>query len=594
MIGIDAERARAQITSLRERASQSGNAQLRLAADEIDCRLLGDTDNDAAIQVADAGLQETQADAGAQASDARARLRACRAGAWIESGRVAQGEAEIEDILRETGANPDTAGHALALLERGLHRSRTGYLDSGQSDLLDACAALQRLERPRDSELCLSHLANHFKRVGDTEESLRILNQLVDTARARGARIDESIYLFGIAQVYHEHQDWTQALDYYERAQAASKQLKDPAGIAYAENGIAAILLRFGRAAEALPLLREARSLLRDEQDHKQILRIELRIAQAQTQLGQTSNAARDIATLRQKVVDYRDDTMYAEWLHDYADNEAALGHGEEAYRLLDAWRIVDARMNAQRVSENTARLRMEFNRDKDAAELRAARQLQDQAERLNRVRILALSLALALITIALGFAVIRVRRARQAHRLSLTDELTGLPNRRAILAYLENCAHQSARQRAHLSVLMIDVDHFKEVNDKHGHATGDQVLLHITSVASRSMRARDRIGRLGGEEFLVVLPETGAGEAIAIGERIRMSIDAAPAKTHSGELPVTVSVGVASSVAGVPATATLIERSDAALYAAKAQGRNRTISEPLAASAPEIRSPGA
>ena len=157
------------------------------------------------------------------------------------------------------------------------------------------------------------------------------------------------------------------------------------------------------------------------------------------------------------------------------------------------------------------------------------------------------------------------------------TDALTGVPNRRYFLELAEQTFQRSIRYGRALSVLMIDVDHFKRVNDGHGHAVGDEVLNKLTGICARSLRKADLIGRMGGEEFAVVLPETAAEQALETAERLRAAVDAGPIPLGSGlSLHFTISVGVTSLTATTPNLDTLLSQADQALYAAKESGRNR------------------
>jgi diguanylate cyclase (GGDEF)-like protein len=154
-------------------------------------------------------------------------------------------------------------------------------------------------------------------------------------------------------------------------------------------------------------------------------------------------------------------------------------------------------------------------------------------------------------------------------------DALTGLPNRRTIMEHLrERIEHVSIGNPC--AVLLIDIDHFKNVNDQLGHQAGDQCLRTVGSLIARNIRGMDRAGRIGGEEFVILMPETTSEMARAVGERLRTAIESADVRHADGE-PVTASIGVA--VASVSDTVdSLLARADRALYEAKRQGRNRVI----------------
>jgi diguanylate cyclase (GGDEF)-like protein len=161
----------------------------------------------------------------------------------------------------------------------------------------------------------------------------------------------------------------------------------------------------------------------------------------------------------------------------------------------------------------------------------------------------------------------------RMAH-LANTDHLTGIPNRRGLAAILGREIAAAIRYRRTLSVIMLDPDRFKLVNDTHGHAVGDRILRELTALVSRHVRSADHVGRWGGEEFLVVAPETRGEVAARLSERLRRRI---AAYRFAGPGTLTASFGVAEMAAGDDPD-DIVKRADEALYQAKANGRDRVV----------------
>ena len=168
----------------------------------------------------------------------------------------------------------------------------------------------------------------------------------------------------------------------------------------------------------------------------------------------------------------------------------------------------------------------------------------------------------------------------RQAHEAALkasqTDQLTGLPNRRHILAMLDEALATSEGTGSGLCVAVIDIDHFKAINDAHGHEAGDTVLAHFARSCRERVRVQDRLGRTGGEEFLLLLPGVGTGDASCIIDRIREGFPPARLVEDGFDLPYTFSAGIAEALAGDDRSS-ILRRADRALYAAKGEGRNCT-----------------
>ena len=162
-----------------------------------------------------------------------------------------------------------------------------------------------------------------------------------------------------------------------------------------------------------------------------------------------------------------------------------------------------------------------------------------------------------------------------ELRHLAEVDPLTNVFNRRAFLTLLDKAISHAQRTQTALPVLLIDLDHFKKINDTWGHGAGDEVLRHFVAQAGRCLRKEDVMGRLGGEEFAIFLPNAGGGSAIAVAERLRALVEGQPMATDQRAIALSVSVGVTLSHGGESASAAL-QRADEAMYLAKKRGRNR------------------
>ncbi len=165
-----------------------------------------------------------------------------------------------------------------------------------------------------------------------------------------------------------------------------------------------------------------------------------------------------------------------------------------------------------------------------------------------------------------------------ELERLARTDALSGLSNRRAFTEFGEMALANAARAARPCAIVMIDIDHFKAINDRHGHAAGDAVIRALGAALAAAIRVGECAGRIGGEEFAVFLPDAGSDQGMALAHRIQALVGAM--RSRAGDLPleVTVSIGVASTH-GVPCTLDeLLARADRALYGAKRDGRNRVV----------------
>ena len=164
----------------------------------------------------------------------------------------------------------------------------------------------------------------------------------------------------------------------------------------------------------------------------------------------------------------------------------------------------------------------------------------------------------------------------------AMHDVLTGIWNRRAVLDQLSCELDRSTRANTTTGVLMLDLDHFKKVNDTYGHLTGDAVLHEVAKRVTESVRSYDTVGRYGGEEFLVVLPNCGKAGIELNAERIRLAISSVPILTDDAKITITVSVGATMATAGAGSNNDVLTAADGALYQAKEAGRNRVCFKSL------------
>lgn len=195
----------------------------------------------------------------------------------------------------------------------------------------------------------------------------------------------------------------------------------------------------------------------------------------------------------------------------------------------------------------------------------------------LSVVNIVIPFVALALITFHFRKASIAVER--QVVEMAVTDPLTGLFNRRHMNQRLREEESRSARTSAPFSLILVDIDHFKRVNDISGHDAGDRVLRDLAQLLRDMVRTQDIVARWGGEEFLVVLPQTPLKDALEVAERLRRAAEATLARDLDGIGAVTLTLGVAEYGGSVPEA---LKLADVALYQGKAAGRNRVIAAPL------------
>ena len=182
------------------------------------------------------------------------------------------------------------------------------------------------------------------------------------------------------------------------------------------------------------------------------------------------------------------------------------------------------------------------------------------------------------IILLVLAFIVIRstMQLLRRIEELAMFDPLTKLMNRGFFKEFLQREVNRSSRSRRPFSIIMGDIDHFKQVNDKYGHECGDKLLEYIARILRNNLRTEDVICRWGGEEFIFLLPETLLGEAWEAAEKLRLKIEQTPLSVDNLNIPATISFGVATHTPGDRDPSTAIKQADRQLHEAKKNGRNQ------------------
>ena len=204
------------------------------------------------------------------------------------------------------------------------------------------------------------------------------------------------------------------------------------------------------------------------------------------------------------------------------------------------------------------------------------------------------LLMVVVMLLLSLGFMrMVQDRREARSRRAALRDPLTRMLNRRALVRALEHCITDASRQSKPLALLLIDVDHFKRVNDTHGHISGDKVLRHVSRVLASNVRTDASVGRFGGEEFVIICPGCGMEDAHTLALRLNEAVRASSIPIQGQTLRVTVSIGgYAGAVAAGTPWETLLEAADSAMDRAKDTGRDRVVMHrELPAAAPQTTS---
>jgi diguanylate cyclase (GGDEF)-like protein len=365
------------------------------------------------------------------------------------------------------------------------------------------------------------------------------------------------------------------------RAQAISRDINDHAGIAAANITIAHVLIDLGSPGRALAPLQEAQTLLQASDDGFRMPGVyELRI-RALAAL-RSSEVLPEIDAARRWDVPSVQPAVRAQLARAMGEGYAAMQKFSLAYAELQRAGTLDKDGKELARDVQLVRLQTRYEaaqRDAENAALRyqsesALLQLQTQSAQ-QRALWAALSALLLLLGAAAFFGMQLLRRRRVLADLALRDELTGQPNRRSVSAYGEAQLQQTRQLGGPMSVAMIDLDHFKRVNDEWGHAMGDAVLRAFASAVTGALRGQDRLGRWGGEEWLLVMPGTRIDELPLVFTRLRQRFAETPVEGLPVRHGFTFSMGGAELQPATASLNELIAEADRQLYLAKSAGRN-------------------
>ena len=554
----------------------SGQIAGQLRAANLECRLMVDDQPTRAQELAEQGMVLARS-RGAPAAEAEFQL--CRGITREYSGKLMQGLEDYERAVSEGLRLGDTRLLALGLNHRGNLRAYLGDHARALPDLQRAYQLVTQLNDRRLMREVLGNIAGAYTRMGETDKSLEYFKQLLADQQAARLPIAVADTQFNIARTLEGTGDFAQALAWFERSHTTALETNDRLSVAFADLGAGLMLVNLKRHAEGLERLKLAELVFRDANDREMLARIALGQGKALLALGDRSTGLQRLLQARTAFEASGNELYLSQALSALAPALAAQGDMAAAFSA--AQQLVQVRDSLQRKerTDATTRLRIQFDSEKTEAEnaaLQKQNELADQAlEATRRVRnwqTAAIVLALGLLGVLALLVKRQVRLARQMQALALTDELTGLPNRRHIVSF----GNQELGLQPVLSVLVFDVDHFKRINDSHGHAVGDVVLKRLARVCQRELRQSDRAGRTGGEEFLVVLPTAPMAVAARIGDKLRAAVAAEAWGEIVPDLQVTISVGVAERRAGEAQVMRVAQRADAALYRAKVNGRNR------------------
>ena len=426
-------------------------------------------------------------------------------------------------------------------------------------------------------------LGNVYTAIEDYENAAQFYRQAIDDSIAGQALVRASIAEYSLAAVYRRAGKLDEAEHWFEQSRRHSEQADDAQGVAYAEYGMAEVALERGNHELAERAYRHSLPIFVEAGDIIPQARIAFGLARIAFAHGDLAESLRQIDTALIHAEQVGELELKYKLFTLRADAQAAGGDFREAFATLKSAVEVKNAWSEARLNESLSEMRVRFDTERQEQQnalLLKENQLQAAtvAEQRQTARLYAVSVA-ALSSI-LGFLAFLGYRSKQIRRRlaeqALTDELTGIANRRQAMAVLSAEFDRARRYRSELTIAILDLDLFKQINDRFGHDAGDEVLQQFASTMVGKLRKTDCFGRLGGEEFIAVLPHTGAADALDVMERLRQATHTLTCPKLRGERTPTVSIGIAALTERDANIDALVKRADEAVYRAKQAGRDR------------------
>jgi diguanylate cyclase (GGDEF)-like protein len=580
---LDAAALRTQLAEL-DRLRPAGDSHRDLLARSLRCNW-GFPDNIVAARpLAEAGLRDARA---AHDADAEVRFLQCRGAIREQLETPAQALADYLSAIEIARRIENDRLLADGLVARGNVHSLLGEQGRAVLDFLDAQRLYERAGRHFDAETNLLNLAIAYRRMGDADKAIEYLRQSAASAEREQ---DWNTLLTTLYQTAFIHEDAgraDEALAAYQRGLALAVRQGSTYDVGGTWLGMANAYLLKREPRQALQALDRAEAAFKSFGDRSNQEMVDLRRGQAHAALGDHARALQSYARAARSI-EASGNLRYMAYLYEArAKTLQALGRSDAAIADLERYIALQKRIADANRSQQSEVLRYQFDtarRDLENARLQAEQQSQQQkldaTERVRRWQALTLVSAGVLMLLLLGLLWRQLRRMRRIRLLAMTDELTGVGNRRRIDAAGELAVAQARATGTPLAVLTFDLDNFKRINDTQGHAAGDRVLVAVVRACERTLRAHDLLGRLGGEEFVVLAPDTAREGALQVGERLRAAVASLDLSAIAPDLHVTISLGLALLRPRDAGLHDVIGRADVALYRAKAAGKNRVEAE--------------
>src|SRR3984957_3252603 len=499
---------------------------------------------------------------------------------YDEAG-IAASSAEIETA--RAAQKSGTQAAVCLLITRGLLEHRQNRADLAIVTLTQAYHASAAPSMMEPHILSAEVLSAVMRVMGDYEQALALNQEAIDWHASRGETLSLSVARFMRGQILKLMRSYPEAIVEFTQARKLSVILDDSQGIAFADLRICEAHIELGELTAAQGECAGAARLFAGAQSADSVKAAQALQARIDLKLGHAQRALEALNT----VLDHDGTDLLpidvAALYESRAEANAALHNYRNAFYDLREYALRYASSNDAERRRQAGALRARFETDRQIErnaslqrELAVSQELSRRQTRQLHWNAVVAATGICIIALLMYFLITNVRYRQRLLTLASQDGLTGLPNRRRIAEFATTALETARVTGQPLTIALIDMDHFKIINDCCGHATGDYVLKEFARAGGEALRAGDLLGRWGGEEFLLVSPGSTLSEGMANLERLRTLMWGIHLPASGVGLRVSLSAGIAAFDADVSSLDELIARADKALYAAKSAGRDR------------------
>ena len=513
----------------------------------------------------------------------------------------AEAQCEFMGFKAAVAMNESRYTDAIALYDEAIAFTESNNLTTSRARLLAGKADVYlSLDRGAEALKMLQEAYTEFEKRNETLWMVSALSAMagankgdpkdpntqqlaIDYYRRALAMISPTTNRYDVGTLYHNlgvahaaRKDYTQARSYFEKGVAIVHELEDPVAEAYLHYRLGQLDRKEDHNAKALVNLDNALPVFAGTQNTNLLLLVQLERARALAGLDRRKESLDALAKAKTFVTQLNTPNTKVSYHEVASEIYARFGLHEDAYREAVALRVAERdrseASNAKLTTEMQTRFEVQRRESENAVLRLSARE--------SEARRLALVLALILSFLLLGglvfFLVRNMRESQRLTTLAMRDDLTDLPNRRSILEFGQLQFRRRRGSDASFCIALIDIDNFKSINDDFGHDRGDAVLVAFAKACQQQLRGNDRIGRFGGEEFLLVLPGSAITQIQGLFERLRNAVASIRVEGMPPSRRYTFSMGAVTVISTLDTLDGLIKRADEALYRAKLAGRDR------------------